>query len=122
MDENKEKDIKITQDLRIMQAIVKEAIGQNPTGGVNIVNIGQIQITSNVKAEQDLPLEKDKRELLSYGKALIEDQNKVKFAQVSGPSELFNEVKKIARIEARSQAAQLLHFINEGVERYNASR
>lgn len=40
-----EKDIKITQDLRIMQAIVKEAIGQNPNGGVTIVNIGQIQIT-----------------------------------------------------------------------------
>ena len=121
-----DKDVKITQDLRIMQAIVKEAIAQNPNGGINIVNIGQIQITSNME-EAPLPNAEEKRpDLLPHPKrpiaiAPMNENNVNKTVGMTGPPELFKELRRIATVEGRSMSAIVAQFVSEGIERYNHS-
>lgn len=122
-----EKDVKITQDLRIMQAVIKEAIQQNPDAGINIVNIGQIQITSNVE-KAPLPHAEEKRpDLLPQPKcpiviAPMDENNVNKTVGMTGPPEFFEELKRIAAVEGRSMSAIVVRFVREGIDRYNGKR
>ena len=114
-------DVKITQDLRLMQTIVKEVVSQHPDSGINIVNIGQIQITSNVQPEEP-PSQDKKTELLSYSHDPLAVEKLDKAVnlnlKMTGPSEIFNELRKIAANEARTVAAQVLFFVSEGIKKY----
>ncbi len=115
---------KINQDLRIMQAIVKEAIQQNPDGGINIVNIGQVKLVNSVE-EQSLSVLEEKGKLLPHieddelCKRILDKENTSLSINVTGSPELFEELKKIASAEMRSVAAQVLQFISEGIRRHH---
>jgi len=52
-----EGDAKINQDIRVAQAIVREVVSQNPEASISIVNIGQIQVSSQESHENKETLE-----------------------------------------------------------------
>ena len=105
---------RITQDLKIMQVVVKEAVAANPVGGggVNITCIGQIRVTSGGlefldKSEPESlpPLLEDKERTISIG------------INLTGSPKFFQELREVALVKGLSIMEQAQLFVVEGLRR-----